>query len=160
MTRRLTLTPTEQRVYGMLVHAADYGLPCPKNMEITAALDRTSPSAGSELIKQIADKGHIKLTRGQCRRVITIVKTGKSTAGEIPAPHWRDRPDDYTATEKAKPWRAEREAGERRALMAQAEKERIERMVDELYVNRDPCLSCGVRRDIHDQHGCSRWRAL
>lgn len=23
---------------------------------------------------------------------------------------------------------------------------------------RDPCSRCGVRRDVHDAHGCKRWR--
>lgn len=25
-------------------------------------------------------------------------------------------------------------------------------------VNRDPCLHCGVRADLHDEQGCKRWR--
>lgn len=24
---------------------------------------------------------------------------------------------------------------------------------------RDPCFNCGVRRDLHDDAGCKRWRA-
>lgn len=26
------------------------------------------------------------------------------------------------------------------------------------FVSRDPCLRCGVRKDVHDQIGCKRWR--
>ena len=25
-------------------------------------------------------------------------------------------------------------------------------------VDRDPCFRCGVRRDVHDEGGCSKWR--
>lgn len=27
-------------------------------------------------------------------------------------------------------------------------------------VDRDPCGFCNVRRDLHDELGCKRWRAL
>lgn len=26
-------------------------------------------------------------------------------------------------------------------------------------VDRDPCFCCGVRKDVHDDTGCNRWRA-
>jgi hypothetical protein len=25
-------------------------------------------------------------------------------------------------------------------------------------VDRDPCFRCGVRRDVHDEGGCRKWR--
>lgn len=26
------------------------------------------------------------------------------------------------------------------------------------FVDRDPCFQCGVRKDVHDELGCGRWR--
>lgn len=26
------------------------------------------------------------------------------------------------------------------------------------FVDRDPCQRCGVRKDVHDEFGCRRWR--
>lgn len=26
------------------------------------------------------------------------------------------------------------------------------------FVDRDPCGRCGVRKDVHDEFGCKRWR--
>lgn len=31
--------------------------------------------------------------------------------------------------------------------------------IQHLIVRRDPCFKCGVRRDVHDELGCRRWRA-
>lgn len=28
-----------------------------------------------------------------------------------------------------------------------------------LIQDRDPCFKCGTRKDMHDEFGCSRWRA-
>lgn len=35
---------------------------------------------------------------------------------------------------------------------------RIYHEAQHLMVDRDPCFQCGVRKDVHDELGCGRWR--
>lgn len=31
-------------------------------------------------------------------------------------------------------------------------------LAEKLRTDREPCLRCGVRHDLHANHGCGRWR--
>jgi len=81
-------------VLNLLVAAAEAGHRCPTNGEIGERTGMLSPSHASEIISRLERRGIITVFRGNCRRKVTIVETGKSTGGDIPAPHWRDRTAD------------------------------------------------------------------
>ena len=80
-----------ERVFALIKAAAEYGAPCPKNGEIAAAIGLSSPSAVSGHISLLVTAGLITVERGNSSRVVTIVKTGKRTAGSVVKPHWRER---------------------------------------------------------------------
>lgn len=75
-------------VLAMLEEAANAGLPCPTNVEITEALDFSSMSTAPDIIARLERDGQITVERGIRSRVVTIVATGNRTAGQITTPHW------------------------------------------------------------------------
>lgn len=79
----------DERVYRLLEQAAKDGRPSPTNNEIADALGLMSSGGASAIITRLAQRGRIAVQRGNCNRVVTIVATGKSTAGRIAKPHWR-----------------------------------------------------------------------
>lgn len=87
----LPLAPRDRVVYAMLVRAAEAGEPCPCNAEIAAVLGSTSVGAASECVSRLERDGWIAVERGNRQRVVTILATGRRTAGVIAAPHWRQR---------------------------------------------------------------------
>lgn len=121
--------------------AAATNAPCPQNEELAGLVGAASISTGARLIASLERKGLIKVTRFGCRREVTIVATGASTARVEGSrtPHFslsrarRDSP-------MAEPMQAISHAA------AQAEQPRV---------YRDPCFRCGVRGDI----GCEHQRA-
>lgn len=126
-----TLSRVQQLVLGLIEIAADEGLPCPTNTQLFDELG-VSISEGSTILVALELKGLIKVERGSSRRVVTIVATGKRTAGEITNTHWRYRPKE-----------SERQKAKRRVENHQSRMEEVElRRVD-----RDPCFRCGSRKD-------------
>ena len=53
---------------------------------------------------------------------------------------------------------------ERRSRIRQEEEARANAKQDsrheamKLIQDRDPCIDCGTRKDLHDEFGCRRWR--
>lgn len=132
----------ESVVFNMLNQAAERGDPCPSNDLICVALDASSPSRGSEVLHRLERKGLIKVERGTMSRVVTIVATGKRTAGTVADVHWRYRPENlhrrnikYSRTRPPPPPAPKPVA---------------------VRVDRDPCPLCGIRGDIGCQHTV-RW---
>ncbi|AOF97217.1 hypothetical protein [Sphingobium sp. RAC03] len=66
-----------------LERAADAGAECPSNEDLGRTLGYSGPSKVSDLIALLEVAGLITCARGRSSRVITIVKTGRSTAGEV-----------------------------------------------------------------------------
>lgn len=153
-------------VLAAVTRAAEAGEPCPTNDQLANLCGFLSPSGGSTALSELEKLGLIKVQRGQASRVVTIVATGKRTAGKVPRPHWRHMTPDQRAecaerakTPKPNPRANKKEFEVERALERQAYKERIERDAEANYVMREPCLRCGVRADKHLIHGCRRYTA-
>ena len=129
-------------VFGLLRRAAEKGDRCPSNLDICFAVGFGSASAGPRILARIEKAGLIKVYSGQCSRVVEIVGTGKRTAGDIPRPHWRDRPENKHRKHKQyrvpiKPHPAPPEPCASFSV---------------LRVERDPCPYCGVRGDVSCKH--------
>ncbi len=135
------LTYNEKAVMALLESAADAGVACPSN---TAIGNRLGMSGGSEILSSLERKGLIKVERGSSKRVVTILATGKRTAGEITSLHWRLRPENQGKL-KAR-------AGER------CEKKRPpERLVEDLpRVEQASCFWCGTRFEGQRCGNCKR----
>lgn len=85
------LSPDLRRLLQIITRAANAEAICPSNDELAHALGKQSASSIPPRLALLVRAGVIEIARGNCRRVITIVETGKSTAGTITNPHWRDR---------------------------------------------------------------------
>jgi len=131
MTRHDTkeLTFHEKAVLKLVTHAAEMGEPCPSNLVIA---DVTGSTSGSALVASLERKGLIRVERGNSKRVVTILATGRRTAGQIRKPHWRDRPETRTKARKVRP---------KVALAQEPAPESLPR------VDRDTCFWCGARGD-------------
>lgn len=138
------MSPNQERVFLMLCRAAEDGEACPTNHHIAAALDASSPSRGPALLNQLTKLGFISVERGACNRVVTILETGKKTAGEVRQSHWRFRPENW----------------HRRHILYTApvcRRTNPEIVADKMAqprVSRDPCTRCGIRGDIGCEHNC------
>lgn len=87
------LRPVDQRVYEILVAAADAGECCPSNSALGARIDGSAVQA-SDILRRLERRGVIMVARGNNSRLVTIVASGRRTAGPVPEPHWRDRAPD------------------------------------------------------------------
>ena len=72
-----------QRLYTALERAANAGSPCPSNDDLASTLSYANPSRISDLMSLLETMGFITVERGHNIRVVTIVKTGKRTAGQV-----------------------------------------------------------------------------
>lgn len=72
-----------QRCYEILCAAADAGKPCPSNQDLCDMLDYATPAKASGVVSLLGTMGLITVQRGQSHRVVTIVKSGKRTAGVV-----------------------------------------------------------------------------
>ena len=88
------LTDRDRRVFDILVAAVNAGEKCPSNSNLAHRIGCISTSDPSDIIRRLQRSGLITVDRGSCNRVVTIVATGKSTAGKVTAPHWRERTAD------------------------------------------------------------------
>lgn len=70
-------------MYSALVRAANNGVACPSNEDLSRSLGYASPTKASDLIALLEAMGFITVERGHMMRVVTIVKTGKRTAGKL-----------------------------------------------------------------------------
>lgn len=72
----------EQIILDMIAAAAGRGEPCPSNAMIGAALGR-SPQSALVILNRMEKAGTIAVRRSSQSRIVTIVATGVTTAGEI-----------------------------------------------------------------------------
>lgn len=103
MSPRLTQQRIETRILQRLARAAERRQPCPTNNELADAAGIMSAGAASEAVSRLAKQGKIIVERGPSTRVVTIIETGKRTAGTITAPHWRDVPGQRSIARKHAP---------------------------------------------------------
>lgn len=122
----------------LLTRCAEAGQPAPSNVVLAERLGLARPNSACLAIQRLEARGLIKVERFGMSRIVTIVETGKSTAGERKLPHWTRR--DGTA-----PVQAQHQA---KAADAPVQPQPVR-------VNRDPCPFCEVRADI----GCRHSRA-
>lgn len=127
------LDESADTVLEMVERAANAGAACPSNLDIAQAIGAKSISSGPKALERLEKRGLIKVERGATSRVVTILATGKRTAGTVTKRHWSVRGVVKSAPQN-KP--AEQIFREERPA-----------------VYRDPCPRCGVRGDIGCQHG-------
>ena len=144
----------DDRVLTALSRAAAEGLVCPGNDALAGLSGVIGSATASGSVKRLERAGRIIVERGNNSRVVTIVATGKKTAGTISAPHWRARAAGAVVADevKAEADRASRrrEAAKRSSVAARMKGDDPEILPPALY--REPCVRCGVRGDI----GCRR----
>ena len=135
-------------VLDLLMKAAERGDPCPKNSDLSAAAGCSSPSASVNFMKRLEREGVISVKRGNVARVVTIVATGKSTAGEISAVHWRLASPDKAkaAAAKTRDTNSTISTHGYRSVNSQPTGPIPEP------IDRDPCFMCGTRHDIGCEH--------
>ena len=153
--------------FRMLEWAARNGEPCPTNAQIAFMIGKRSMSTAAAYVNQLETAGLIAVERGSCARVVTIVASGKKTAGEKPAPHWREgkqKPEGKAPAPKSidgelvgyrpPPTNYEQRRDRTAALEAyKQEQERIESQRRHVA----PCARCGVRADYHKSMGCKNY---
>ncbi len=79
------------RVLAIIRSAADAGEKCPTNLEIADRVGYASISGPANAINLLEASGVITVQRGQASRVVTIVATGRSTAGRVRWAHHKFR---------------------------------------------------------------------
>lgn len=129
------LLQREARVLRALEWAASLAKPCPKNTELAEIVGGSATASRmSQIVRDLAEAGYIRLQRFSASRIVTIVATGKSTAPIDGTPHWS------TDGGKRPPPRS---GGTVRNYVRPPADD-----ADTLpRVDRDPCPRCGVRRD-------------
>lgn len=70
-----------------LTAAANSGAACPSNAVLASAAGIASTGAASDQVALLEAMGVITVARGQNHRVVTIVSTGRSTAGHVRVAH-------------------------------------------------------------------------
>jgi DNA-binding MarR family transcriptional regulator len=123
------LTPIQAMVLKALTRAANADCECPTNSDLADSLGTTN---GSEIIAALEAKGLIAVERSNSRRVVTILSSGKRTAGTITDVPWRQRSRNRKKTKLTKPPRDTVTADDLDGLT---------------FVDRDPCFYCGARKD-------------
>jgi hypothetical protein len=86
-----------QRCLAILERAANAGDTCPTNTALADLLGYASGNGPSGLVNLLEVSGFISVERSNAGRVVTIVKSGKRTAG-IVIPR---KPSDWTADQDA-----------------------------------------------------------
>lgn len=150
--RKQELTPNSSLmvVLRCLTAAAEAHETCPTNDALAVAI-QASAVAASDLVRRLERRGLIKVQRGNCTRVVTVLSTGKRTLGQVTAPHWRERngpPPIAPVQQKL----VGMTYPERQIFNAARDAE-----IEERRIARDPCVRCAVRKDIHAEHGCKRF---
>jgi|GEM_PF-6293801 len=83
----IQITPREQRMLDILTAAAEAGQVCPTNDALCGELGMNSVGAPPQIMNKLVAQGLITIERFKQSRIVTIVATGKSTAGERGDPH-------------------------------------------------------------------------
>lgn len=82
-----------QRIYDAIARAAAAGERCPSNGELCDIVGVGSAGTTSVLVTRLERAGAIEVARGSASRVVTIVATGRRTAGRICKPHFTEQLD-------------------------------------------------------------------
>ena len=85
-----------QRCFDLINSAAEAGRSCPTNRDLADMIGYSGAQHASEVVSLLEVAGLIKVKRYRRSRIVTICKTGKSTAGvaEVaPAAGWSDDED-------------------------------------------------------------------
>ncbi|WP_285020260.1 hypothetical protein [Novosphingobium sp. fls2-241-R2A-195] len=134
---RAEIIADDDRIFAILVDCAETGKPCPSNEVLAATLGFETAFAGTTALRRLAKRGLILIERYSRNRIVTIVETGKRTAGDVGKPHWRDRDPAACVERKAK------------AKPAPAP---VAPKPEPIRVDREPCIRCGTRADIGCKH--------
>lgn len=136
------LSETDRTVLEMVTLAADAGLPCPTNNEMSCRLGFKSVSGPINALERLQRRGLIVVERFHMERRVTIVATGNKTKVFNDKPHWRDVPEHQTA-EKFPPMPKKRDYRGRPLKFVPT----AEELLNMPRVSRDPCFHCGARGD-------------
>lgn len=85
------ITPRERRLLEILTRAADKGEVCPTNDQICAMMGMQSIGTPPTVMNKLIKRGQISVERFGNSRIVTILATGKATAGERGTPHFSTR---------------------------------------------------------------------
>lgn len=85
------ITPREQRMLEILITAAGKGDVCPSNDQICSLMGMQSIGSPPTVMNKLVQRGLILVERFGNSRIVTIVATDKSTAGERGVPHFSTR---------------------------------------------------------------------
>ena len=139
-----SLSPSARALFAMITLAAEADEPCPSNRALAGALGFSSVGHVPAVLNRIQAAGLIRIERGQSARIVTILASGKRTAGEPGRIHWRHRPENKERRYvKYGGGRPRRRVDRETAIGTLPPK-----------IPRDPCFYCGVRADI----GCAHRR--
>lgn len=116
----------------LIEEAADAGRRSPTNLDIADAVGFQSNASASRLLQMMQDEGLIRVESGSSSRVITIVASGKRTAGRVTKPHWR-------LTKKPRP-----------SAPKPVQPAPVEHLPPR--VDRSVCPRCGARSDAGCRH--------
>jgi len=72
-----------EQCYAIIERAANAGSKCPTNRELAELLGYATTSRPAGIVNLLAVAGLITVQTTNCGRVVTIVKTGKKTAGLV-----------------------------------------------------------------------------
>jgi len=152
-----TLTGHQRLVYDAVIAAADAGHPAPGASHIAQLTGSGDFSTASRVLASLARKGLITVERGPRARVVTIIKTGKRTAGSVDDDQWRPLGVKVSPAVRDKGHNRPGETNAERSARAVARANAKAIQLDDiahLIVNRTPCFGCNVRADLHDEFGC------
>lgn len=84
------VTPRDQRMLDILTAAAEAGDVCPSNDELCGLMGMGSIGAPPQVMNRLVAHGLIALERFAQSRIVTILATGKATAGVRGEPHFSE----------------------------------------------------------------------
>lgn len=88
----MTAVADPMALYAMLCCAADAGQECPTNRQICERFGLRSSSGAVRLMRALEQQNLISVRRFQMSRIVTIMKTKRSTAEPaLKTKHWRER---------------------------------------------------------------------
>ena len=85
-----TITPRDQRMLDLLTAAAEAGDACPTNDQLCGEMGMGSIGAPPQVMNRLVARGMITVERFSQSRVVTIVASGKATAGARGEPHFSE----------------------------------------------------------------------
>jgi len=127
--------PAEKTILAAVERAANAGDECPTNIELADLAGLNSVGASSGALSRLQQRGLVVIERGPMHRVVTIVATGKKTAGVVTVPHWSERGVKPVAPKPVP-----------------VSSPVLRPAPPPIAVDRTPCGFCGVRADYGCRH--------